>query len=63
MVNINTIKAEMARKHLTQKQLANLLKISTSAMSMKMNSRLDFTIKELIAMSHEFQLTVNDLLE
>lgn len=61
MIDVAAIKAEMARKSITQKELAKLLSISTSAMYMKMNSKLDFTVKELVLISKIFSLSIDEL--
>ena len=62
MLNINTIKAEMARLNITQKDLAKKLNISTSTISMKMTERLDFTLKELIILLELFNLSFEEII-
>ncbi len=42
----NNLEAEMARKKITQKELAKILHISSSTMSDKMTGKQDFKLKE-----------------
>lgn len=59
VVNVNSIRAEMARKKVSQKKLSEILGIATSTMWLKLNWKLDFTVKELTVIAGYFNKDVN----
>lgn len=61
----NNLEAEMARKKITQKQLANVLNISFSAISDKMNGKQDFKLRECksIVQFFDYKFSIDYLFE
>lgn len=46
--------AEMKKAHITQKEIANHLQLSSNTVSAKMTGRIDFTVSEIIAIRDAF---------
>lgn len=59
MIDVNAIRAEMARNKISQKEIAKLLGIATSTTWLKLNSKLDFTVNELVTLSNIFNKEIN----
>lgn len=55
-MNANLLKAALAERGMNQAQLARKIGISTNSMSRKMNGKRDFTLSEVLAISHALQL-------
>jgi DNA-binding XRE family transcriptional regulator len=49
--NLNKIKGLMAENKVTQKDLANMLNLSTTQTSKKMNGQVEFKVNELLAIA------------
>ena len=47
MVDVNSIRAEMARKNITQVELAGILEVSPRTFGLKINGIREFTASEL----------------
>lgn len=52
MLDLNTIKAEMARNNITIKELAKKMGLSTNALSKKLNNKTEFKASELVKIAH-----------
>lgn len=50
----NNLHAEMARKKISQTQLADMLKLSTKTISNKMTGKSEFTRKEMFQIKKEY---------
>ena len=59
----NRIKAEMVRRGLCGSELAEVLGITPTALSNKMNGKNDFTASELLRLSELFGLSVDYFLK
>lgn len=59
LVNNQNIKAELARKNLTQLELANLLGVSGRTVSLKINGVRQFTAEELYKVSKILDVDIN----
>lgn len=47
MIDLNAVRAEMARKNITIKELAKKMKLSTNSLSRKLNSKTEFKVSEV----------------
>lgn len=59
MVDVNSIRAEMARKNITQIQLAKVLGVSARTFSLKLNGVREFTASELYKISKHLNREVS----
>ena len=55
------IRAEMGRNHLTIKQLASCLGLSTNTVSFKLNGKREFTLSEIMRMADLFHCSLDYL--
>lgn len=60
---VRNIRAEMARKDLTQTQLAGLLGISQVAVSKRLRGIVPISVPELLRMAEFLDVTASDLLK
>lgn len=64
-MSYQNMKAEMKREGITQRQVAELLGMSTNNLSMKLNGRVPMTVSEATRIRDEFfpEATLDYLLE
>ena len=55
------IRAEMGRNHLTIKQLASRLGLSTNTVSFKLNGKREFTLSEIERLANMFDCSLDYL--
>jgi len=56
-----TVRAEMARRKVTQQQVAAVLKIAQTQVSRRLNGQVSFNVDELQAVANLLGLPVQDL--
>lgn len=59
----DNLRAEMARRNKTLKDVGNLLGISLGAVSLKLNGKSQFTLKEICILAKEFNCSLDYLAE
>ena len=59
----NNVRAEMKRRNKTNKDIAELLGISSNSVSFKLNGYRPFTLDEIKALANAFDCTIDYLAE
>ena len=61
MTNTNELRSLMARKGLTQNDVARILGISYQTFSYKLNNKVEFRVSEIEALCNLFDITDKDM--
>lgn len=60
MVKSNIIRAKMAERGMSQIKLAELLNMTQTSLSNKINNKRDFKLREIIKMCEVFEIESNE---